>query len=192
MDVPTGRICKKETLSFITTKHISTPLFYQISQTVDHSVSIKYRNALLITIKIISNFMHGSHSKSSRLINHSVYTGYTVFCAKQFLSGLRLPSQVQSTVTLWNFLPAQLRQLDLSLGELRRALKTHLFWWWLQRLVTFCFMALFVLYLLTLWLVPNYTTWQNVWTQGRTVGESWTRGPLIANIITTSEWVNKV
>lgn len=104
--MPTGRICKKETLSFITTKHISTPLFYQISQTVDHSVSIKYRNALLITIKIISNFMHGSHSKSSRLINHSVYTGYTVFCAKQFLSGLRLPSQVQSTVTLWNFFPS--------------------------------------------------------------------------------------
>jgi len=30
---------------------------------------------------------------------------------------------------------------DRSIGQFRRALKTHLFCWWLRRFVTFCFMA---------------------------------------------------
>jgi len=43
---------------------------------------------------------------------------------------------------LWNSLPTYLRQPDLSLGQFRRALKTHLFLAaWLRRLVTICFSA---------------------------------------------------
>jgi len=43
---------------------------------------------------------------------------------------------------LWNSLPTYLRQPDLSLGQFRRALKTHLFLAaWLRRLVTICFLA---------------------------------------------------
>ena len=43
---------------------------------------------------------------------------------------------------LWNRLPTYLRQPDLSLGQFRRALKTHLFLAaWLRRLVTICFFS---------------------------------------------------
>jgi len=44
--------------------------------------------------------------------------------------------------TLRNGLPTHLHQPDLSLGQFRRALKTHLFLAaWLRRLVTICFLA---------------------------------------------------
>jgi len=52
---------------------------------------------------------------------------------------------------LWNALPISLRQPHLSLGQFRRALKTHLFDC-LQGLVTFCFYGLTInnlTYLLT-------------------------------------------
>jgi len=39
-----------------------------------------------------------------------------------------------STMELWNSLPDNLRHLDLSLGQFRWALKTHLFWRSLRRI----------------------------------------------------------
>jgi len=42
---------------------------------------------------------------------------------------------------LRNSLPAELRQPDLFLRQFCQALNTHLFCWWLRRLLTFCFMA---------------------------------------------------
>ena len=67
---------------------------------------------------------------------------------------------------LWKSLPAELQQPDLSLGQFRRARKTHLFCWWLRRLVTFCFMlpCINVLtYLLNvLWDLIVCLTWDQV------------------------------
>jgi len=52
---------------------------------------------------------------------------------------------------LWNSLPDNLRYLDLSLGQFRWALKTHLFWRSLWRLVIVLVRWLnFLTYLLTL------------------------------------------
>jgi len=54
-----------------------------------------------------------------------------------------------STMELWNSLPDNLRHLDLSVVQFCRALKTHLFWRSLRRLVIFILVRCLWIYLLT-------------------------------------------
>jgi len=56
---------------------------------------------------------------------------------------------------VWNSLPTQLRESDITLGQFRRALKTHLYGYWqLQRRVTVFFRSLCMLPYLSVYCVP--------------------------------------
>jgi len=105
---------------------------------------------------------------------------------------------LQDSDCAWNRLPSELRQPDLSLGQFRRTLNTHLFCWWPW---PFCFMApcinvlaFLLTYLLThslfVFFLLDKLSWSALNTDRWTTRRSINYNVSVITVITEIDWRN--